>query len=195
MTPLSPDLTIETARLRLRHIERADLEPIFRATQNAEFMAGQSWRAPDDLAAMDPFFDGVVSRWREGRVSQLSCVLRSTGEFVGVVALIPQPSPAPPEDGGGDRTFHVGYFTVPEHQREGYATEALAGLIRYVFDVLQADAVLAAHALFNVASARVLERSGFRRVRVVPGGYVKDDVAHDEAIARLDRADWLATAS
>jgi len=59
-------------------------------------------------------------------------------------------------------TVEVGYSVLPEHQRQGYATEAVGGWVRFAFESERVARVIA-HTLASLGpSIRVLERTGFR---------------------------------
>jgi RimJ/RimL family protein N-acetyltransferase len=59
------------------------------------------------------------------------------------------------------RIIEIGYWYRKSVQGNGYATEATKALIRYAFDVLNANKVIIAHAQGNEASKRVIEKAGF----------------------------------
>lgn len=54
----------------------------------------------------------------------------------------------------------IGYGIVPSAQRNGYATEAVKGLIEYSFSTGKVEKVVAECLLNNVASIKVLEKVG-----------------------------------
>jgi len=60
------------------------------------------------------------------------------------------------------RIIEIGYWYRKSAHGKGYATEATKALIRYAFDVLQANKVIIAHADGNEASKRVIEKCGFK---------------------------------
>jgi RimJ/RimL family protein N-acetyltransferase len=55
----------------------------------------------------------------------------------------------------------IGYFLLPVGRGNGYATRAVRLLVGWIFDGLELGRVQARTHLENVASQRVLERSGF----------------------------------
>ncbi|MDP2623568.1 MAG: GNAT family N-acetyltransferase, partial [Actinomycetota bacterium] len=58
------------------------------------------------------------------------------------------------------RTAEIGYTLASAHWRKGYATEATAALIEYLFETLGVTRVFGMLHPDNRASAMVLERSG-----------------------------------
>jgi RimJ/RimL family protein N-acetyltransferase len=59
------------------------------------------------------------------------------------------------------RIIEIGYWYRKSVHGQGYATEGTKALIRYAFDVLNANKVIIAHAHGNDASKRVIEKAGF----------------------------------
>lgn len=57
----------------------------------------------------------------------------------------------------------IGYLLDPPHAGRGYATEVTAELLRLAFEELGVRRVTAGCFADNIASARVLEKNGFRR--------------------------------
>jgi RimJ/RimL family protein N-acetyltransferase len=72
------------------------------------------------------------------------------------------------------RRAELGYWVAPEHQRQGYGTEAAALLVEHGFDQLGLHKITARVFAFNEPSRRVLERLGFVRE-----GTHRDDVFVD----------------
>jgi RimJ/RimL family protein N-acetyltransferase len=74
----------------------------------------------------------------------------------------------PPKGG----VAQIGYSVLPQFQRQGYATEMVGGLVRWALAQPGVDRVAAETEWANPASARVLEKSGFRSTRsaTVQGG-------------------------
>jgi len=80
--------------------------------------------------------------------------LLSNGEFAGCCGL----RPYKPEE----QIHELGYHFLPAHWGKGMAPEAGRAVISYAFDTLGAKALFAGHHPDNAASARVLEKLGFR---------------------------------
>jgi [ribosomal protein S5]-alanine N-acetyltransferase len=61
-----------------------------------------------------------------------------------------------------ERRIELGYRVSPEHQGRGYATLAVQGLLDIAADSGEVDEVFAHILESNLASARVVQRAGFR---------------------------------
>jgi ribosomal-protein-alanine N-acetyltransferase len=64
---------------------------------------------------------------------------------------------------GVAQSASVGYWMGLPHVRRGYMTDAVRGVVPYAFGTLGLHRLEAACLPHNAASARVLEKSGFRR--------------------------------
>jgi [ribosomal protein S5]-alanine N-acetyltransferase len=82
-------------------------------------------------------------------------VERASGLVVGGIGFF-----GPPRDG----EVEVGYGIVPSRQGRGYATEALRTMIAMAWAEARVTVVVAGTDPGNVASQRVLEKAGFRRI-------------------------------
>lgn len=57
------------------------------------------------------------------------------------------------------------YALLPQYQKNGYATEASRCIIRYAFENLEYDYLLASCDTPNVSSVRVMERLGMQKLK------------------------------
>jgi RimJ/RimL family protein N-acetyltransferase len=90
------------------------------------------------------------------------------------------------------RTAEVGYTFAKENWGKGYATEALAAMVEYLFDAVSVTRVFGMLHPDNPASAMVLERTGLlfeghTRSSFWLGGEVSDDWIYG-----MTRVDWEA---
>jgi len=63
----------------------------------------------------------------------------------------------------GREQVEVGFTLSPEFHKKGIATEALAGLLEYLFHDMKKHRVIAITDVRNTASCRLLEKTGFRK--------------------------------
>lgn len=76
------------------------------------------------------------------------------------------------DDGAG--RGEVAYWIAPDHQGNGYATEALELAVAYAFDDRRLHKVMARVMGWNDASRRVLEKVGFEREARLTDHYFVD---------------------
>jgi len=80
--------------------------------------------------------------------------LLDTHEFAGCCGLRPYKT--------GTQVFELGFHFLPQFWKKGLATEAAQAVISYAFGTLALKGLFAGHHPDNAASARVLEKLGFR---------------------------------
>jgi RimJ/RimL family protein N-acetyltransferase len=113
--------------------------------------------AEGDLLIAGLLHGAGPAAWAEddGRWGHQQVVERATGLVVGGIGF------HGPPDGGA---VEIGYGIVPSRQGRGYATEAVRLMVAMAWARPAVTAVTASTDLGNVASQRVLEKAGFRRL-------------------------------
>jgi RimJ/RimL family protein N-acetyltransferase len=86
-------------------------------------------------------------------------------EFVGWWILQPAHGPDQPDDPG---VADLGYRLRPRHWRKGLASEGARELVRYGFDEVGLDRIIAQTMTVNAGSRAVMERIGLNYVRTFP---------------------------
>lgn len=164
---------LNTPRLRLLPLSR---EMIEHRLERAEFTLddqgpegewtvrfGPEWPG-DALAIFPALLRGLMTSGRAEAETTFVAVLRESGEAIGQLGARGGP------DAAGD--LEVGYGFTPASQGQGYATEATAALCDFLRGVGGVRHLTARTAAHNVASGRVLEKTGFTRVGT---GWTADD--------------------
>lgn len=144
-----------TERLTLRKFTRADL-PVFIHYRNQPVVARyQSWEnysaadAEAFYAQQEPLEFNTDESW-----FQVAVVRREDGLLLGDVAVHFF------DDG---RQAELGMTFDVRHQRQGFAREAMAGVIDLLFNRLNKHRLVATVDARNEAAARLLEKLKFRR--------------------------------
>jgi RimJ/RimL family protein N-acetyltransferase len=142
---------LRTARLRLRRFGAGDLDAFVAYRADPDVARFQSWEAGYTRAEGEEFLRWVMAADPDtaGEWFQFAIELEDAAELVGDCAARFEP------DG-----VEVGFTIAPAHQRRGYATEAVAGLLEYVRGRGYRRAVAWCD-VENVGSQRVLTRTGF----------------------------------
>jgi ribosomal-protein-alanine N-acetyltransferase len=110
---------------------------------------------PDSLFTLEAQQHGLA-RLREAEdLVDFGIFAEAGDQFVGRIQLSGI-SPAPFQNA------HLGYFVSERHNGRGYATAAVRQAVDAAFDDLELHRVQAAVIPSNVASIRVLEKTGFR---------------------------------
>lgn len=145
-----------TSRLALREFTDADLPLLAALLADPEVMR-YSWRGPLDAEGSKAVLAGFQRGYREHDFGKWALHLRATGEFVGYSGL----ESCRPEAPAG---FELGYRLAPRFWGQGLAAEAAEAIVRHIFATTQLTQVFAFLEPANVASVRVLEKTGFRRI-------------------------------
>lgn len=167
MTPPLEDLTWprHTKRLTVRPLRFDDVPEVF------------TYRSDPHLARWMSSLPASVEDFAEAILgSGSTLVVEQRGVLVGNLALTVQDAWSQTEvtDQARRTQAELGWWVAPVHQGRGYATEAVAELVRIAFD-LGIRRVEAACFAENEASWRVMERVGMRR----EGLYRKDSLHRD----------------
>jgi RimJ/RimL family protein N-acetyltransferase len=163
--------TLDTARLRIRAFVLADAETYSRLLDEA-FGAGSYGSSADKRIVFDyqVAADAGMALLHQPPYGDRAIVLRDSGEVVGSVGFAPclMPFGLLPSFEATDRfTSEIGLFWAlfPEHQGQGYATEAAAAMVAYAFDELRLRRIVATTEHGNTRSIDVMRRLGMRLER------------------------------
>ena len=110
-------------------------------------------------------------------------------EFVGWWILQPAHGPDQPDD---PAVADLGYRLLPRHWRKGVASEGARELIRYGFDDVGLDRIIAQTMAANTRARAVVERVGLTYVRTFPTSNVApvEGVEEGEVEYELTREQW-----
>lgn len=147
--------TLHTERLRLRPFADGDADALYALHTNRVVL--RYWDSPPSA---DPARAGrFIARCREmaddGSGVRLAIERASDGRFIGWCCLV--------EWNPDYRSATLGYCLEDAAWGRGYATEAARALLDWAFATLDLNRVQSETDTRNPASARVLEKLGFRR--------------------------------
>src|SRR6478752_9652413 len=151
VAPDVPDLSLVTARLLIRPLEVVDAAAVAGYRSEPAVARFQSWSTPytvadaQDLVGGDPLAAG----WFQSAI-----VLRSDGTLIGDLGVNLHENLQQAE---------IGFTLGAAYQGLGYGSEAVTGLLDHLFADCDLHKVSAECDARNAASARLLERVGFRR--------------------------------
>ena len=151
---------IETARLKLVPVTvalaRAEIGDRGEFARLLGVLVPNNW-PPETLSDALPVF----LSWLEAapdRVGWFSWYALAAGDDATAKVLVASGGfMGPPQDG----TVEIGYSVLPQFQGRGYATEMVGGLVRWAMGQPGVVRVVAETDWTNLASVRVLSKSGF----------------------------------
>jgi RimJ/RimL family protein N-acetyltransferase len=171
---------IETARLRLEPWDDVHFERFARFMRDPAVIRYIRAEPLDHERALEQH-KRSLEEWRLLGFGKRAMIEAETGLWLGFVEL----SRVGPKKGSRDDDVELGYFVEPSRWGEGIATEAALATRDEAFDRCGVDVLIGRCRVENAASARVLAKVGFRRLRL----FELDDGIVVE-IHRLQRAHW-----
>lgn len=184
--PEMPDLlppVLHTARLVLRPFAGTDAEDLLRVFADPEVVRYWSTGAWTDIAQAEAMIAETRQAYREGGLYRYAIALRDTDRLIGICNLrgfFEQ-----------NRRCELGYALAQAHWGHGYAAEALEALLEHAFGQLDLNRIEADIDPRNEASARLLERLGFRREGYMPERWIVHGEKADTAFYGLLKRYWI----
>ncbi|MEW9552105.1 GNAT family N-acetyltransferase [Nonomuraea sp. NPDC050783] len=180
-----PDVSIATARLTLRPFGPGDAARVrFIVESGARFLPPG---APAQASGVAQWLArGAHELRRSGQGLHLA-MTDVDGVIVGAISLFKTSWEA--------GTTEVGYGVHPLYRRRGLATEAVRGLVEWVFGTTRLRRIDLTANLDNLPSLRVAQKAGFTWEGVLRGAVMEDDGPHDLVVFGLLRGDGRAPAA
>jgi RimJ/RimL family protein N-acetyltransferase len=172
-------------RVNLRHLQLADLPAFasYRADATVARYQGFDPYSPSEAAAFIREHATAVIPALPGAWVQIGIARSADDLLLGDCALhLTRADP---------RMAEVGITVDPRWQGQGYAQEALRGLLRFCFQELKLHRVVALTDPRNLACVRLLEHAGMRREgHFIQNGWYKGEWCDEYQYALLGR-EWL----
>lgn len=175
-----PDLDAE--RVRLRHPRPTDADAVFAIFGDERAMRYWSHEAFETRAQAVDYLRSIDRGFAERTFCQWAITERGADELIGTVTLT-----------GWDernRRMELGYMLSPAHWGKGLASEAVRAVLRFGFERIGLHRVEAELDPRNAASARLLERLGFRYEGLLRERWWVYDEWCDSALYGLLRRDF-----
>lgn len=147
---------IDTARLRLRECSLEDLPELSRIRANPEVMRYIGNGKPQTREQVKDVILDIQAHWRNHSFGRWAVEHREQAKIIGLCGL------SYLED---TSEVELGYTLAEEQWGQGFATEVASACLRYGFEELELERVVAVAFPENLASRRVLEKIGMRYVR------------------------------
>ena len=148
-------MNITTGRLSLREFAQDDWRAVLDYQRDPRYLRYYPWTERTENDARD--FVRMFLDWQDERPRrhfQLAITRQSDGRLIGNCGIRRAPDNADEAE--------IGYELNPDYWRQGFATEAAAAMVQFGLDDLAVRRITSWCIADNTASARVLERLGFR---------------------------------
>jgi len=173
---------IETGRVALRWISKADTDAFYNIYSHLEVM--RYWSTPplvdrDKAASM---ISEIQESWKSRSVLKWGIARRSDDQLIGSVTLFNLDFT--------HRRAEIGYALGREFWGLGYMNEALTALLSYAFETLELDRLEADVDPRNAASIKTLERLGFQKEGYLRERWQVAGEIQDSLFYGLLRREW-----
>ena len=171
-------------RVALRPVALCDAWPLFVATRNPMFNQHLLWAQPENEELVLKRVRLIMEASRRGRLTALSAVQRTTGEFVALFRF--QPHATLPG------TIEMGIWVHNKYWHGRYSLELGRLCVSAAFTLSeQVQLLLGASAPANRGSCRLMEAVGMTPVRTVQRD---TEMGHQAELIEytITRADWAA---
>ena len=181
MTTQSP---FQGATVVLRPFEPDDV-PALQTILNHPDLTGRRyipWKFPDVAPLSRKQVEGIVQKWgEEAKEYHLAVLRRESGELIGHCEC----------DWGWDpHCPSVSVVIAPEHQRQGFGSEVLDLLLRYLFENTPAHNISLWMDDWNEAARRFAARHGFSEIGGMRRVGMREGRYFDLVIADILRPEW-----
>ena len=147
---------LDAERPSLEHLEF--LVRLNSDQETARWLWPEQLGGPRTPAQARGLLEEKIAHWEDHGFGQWIWRERGSGDLIGRIG--PQWTTWP-----GELVVEVGWSVAPEKQGRGFATEAGRAALRYGFEQAGAERIVAFTWTENLASLRVIEKLGMRRVR------------------------------
>ena len=151
---------LETKRLMLRQMKKDDVNAIFQCwMQDEEVSRYMCWKASNDIKRAYEFVAFEIGNIDNDNWNRFIIVLKETDEIIGTCLLFFNE-----EESNWDISYNLG----KAYWGKGYMTEAMLVVMEYGINELQIKECIAAHAIENPMSGRVIQKLGFVYEKEIP---------------------------
>lgn len=150
-----PFPNLQSEHLSFREINEKDIPEVMELRGNAENMKFIPRPLVTNEEEALAHINMILSKKEENDAINWVITEKGSDSLIGIIGLF--------------RTQHehfrseLGYMILPQHHGKGYVTEAIATVLSFGFNTINLHSVNAIIDTNNLASARVLEKNGFRK--------------------------------
>lgn len=145
-------IKLQTERLILREITENDAEEMYKNWASDEGVSKYvRWSTHKNLEETREYIRCEQKRCENGECYNWGIVLKEKNELIGAIGAFPSE----------DNRLELGYNIAKNHWNNGYTTEALKRVLKYLINNEGVYRFRCAHAVLNPASGAVMSKAGF----------------------------------
>ena len=146
-------VTLETERLVLRRFVKTDIEDVFNNWGSDPEAAKYLWSPPHkDIAVTREYNKERLRNYKRDNYYNWAIELKATGQVIGNISAFNLRE--------GIQSVEVGSVMGKAWWNQGYMTEALCRLVKFLFEEVGANRIESNHDPRNPGSGRVLQKAG-----------------------------------
>lgn len=149
------NIQIETARLILKNYSENDLKNVHKLKSDPMVWKFSTKVDSTKLEDAKTYLEIVLKNYAENKCDFQALFLKSTGEYIGEAGILSFNEQC--------NRVVLGYNLLSGFWGNGYATEITKALVKHSFEVEKVERIEALVGDGNVASRKVLEKSGFKQ--------------------------------
>jgi ribosomal-protein-alanine N-acetyltransferase len=148
-------VTLETERLILRRFTTDDADAMFRNwASDPEVTKYLTWQPHTSIDVTLQQIDSLISKYAEPHFYQWAIVPKDLGEPIGGINIV--------RSNMDTGSVTVAYRIGKAWWRKGYASEAFATVIKFLFEEVGVNRIEATHPLENPNSGKVMAKCGLK---------------------------------
>ncbi|WP_270504740.1 GNAT family N-acetyltransferase [Paraclostridium sordellii] len=177
--------TINTDRLVLRRFEINDANDMFKNwASDKEVSKFLAWDVHKDVIFTQLLLDSWISQYSDDRNYHWAIELKEIKEVIGDI-----------------KVFHlkdkhacceIGYCLSREHWNKGFMSEALNAVIKYLFEEIGLNRIVAMHNTKNIASGKVMIKNNMKYEGTLRQAVRLNDTFYDLSIYSILKSEWNA---
>jgi len=151
-------IKIETPRLIMREFREEDAEALFEMESDVRVLTYLGMEPLKELHEIYPIIARVQKQYTDNGIGRWMMIEKSSGEAMGWTGLKLEPL----ETNGHSNYYDLGYRMIPRFWGKGYASESAIASVEFGFNDLLLERINGAADAENIASNRVLQKSGLK---------------------------------
>lgn len=154
---------ITTLNLILRPFRTSDAKKMHENWANSKSVCKYlSWQPHKTIAETERVISSWVSRYNEPNFYQWCIVEKESKEPIGSISVL--------RTFDNDKRAEIGYALGEKWWGLGYTTEATKRVVEYLFSNSEYLVICAKHDIENIASGKVMLKSGMEFIKQIKGG-------------------------
>jgi RimJ/RimL family protein N-acetyltransferase len=177
--------TIITDRLILRRFELTDANNMFKNWANdSEVTKFLTWETHSDIEVTKGILEEWVDEYMKPNVYHWAIELNEIREVIGGIAVFNLDEQ--------NLSCELGYCMSKAYWGKGIMSETLEGVIDYLFSEIGLNRITAKHDTNNVASGKVMVKSGMKYEGTLKQAYIRNKKEFcDMAIYAILKSEWI----